>query len=113
MFTYAYMHSQRPYPARRCGGGVVVVQTAACGIVAAQGVASGVVCGFVGGEVYLPVAHRGERARLVNDARNGVGELGRAHAVENDRRHCDLTGIRLAARFAVNAARQKIEIAVA
>ena len=112
MLADANVNGQRPDPARGRGRGIVVVQTPARRIPAVKCVPRRVVRRLIGGEIYLPVAHRRERAALLYDAVNRVGELGRADAVENNRTYCDLPDVALAASLGIDALCQKVGIRV-
>lgn len=92
---------------------VEVIQCAAAGIPAVEGVLRGTGTLVVGAEVNLPVGNACKRARLVNYAAYGVGETAACNAVEYHRTYGNFAGVTFAARFAVNATGQQIQVAVA
>ena len=102
----------RPYPLACGGSGIKVVQRSAGRIPAVHSVLRRAGAFVVGSQIYLSVGYAGKSSRLVNNSGNTIGKLGAGDTVENYRCDRNLTGIAFAARFAVYATGQQIQIAV-
>ena len=96
------LHRARADPLVAGGLGVVVIEAAAGGVPAVQGVQRGADGGGVRGVVDGAVADAAERAGLVDHAGDGVGKGRAGHPVQHHRRHGHLALVGLAPGLGVH-----------
>lgn len=85
-----------PDPAAGCGAGIKIIDGSAAGVGAVERLPGGPDGGFGHRLVDLPIVHAGEGARLIDHSRDGVGEGGVAHPVEDHGAHRHLAAVGLA-----------------
>ena len=91
---------------------IIIVESAAGGVGAVEGLARGAAGGVGDGFVNLAVGDGGEGAGLVNDAGNAVREGGGLDAVEHHRTDRHLADIRFAAGLGRDDAGQQLKVGV-
>ena len=107
-----HCYGEGAYPLVGRGFGVVVIDAASRGVPSVKGVPCRVVSRVCHGDVKLPVIKGGKGSALIKDSRDGVGEGGVPHPVQDDCPHGNLSHVGLAPRFRRDHSRKEVKIAL-